>query len=756
MLQAYICSRGHRWEASAPPGEIPDPPTCPICGTEATIESGRASTEIPLDKLPPAPRPLGDSDVVLAETMQPSKEPFGPQRRISEIPGYEILGELGRGGMGVVLKAHQIALDRIVAIKTISAAAQFDPESRSRFRSEAEAVAQLNHPYIAQIHEVDEYNDAPYLVMEFVDGGSLAEQTKEHSPSPTEAARLVERVARAVAFAHQRGVIHRDLKPANVLLTPDGTPKITDFGLAKRLDRDSAQTRTGSVMGTPNYMAPEQAEGRTQTIGPLSDVYGLGAVLYDVLSGRPPFRGDTPVDTVRQVVETEPVRPRLLNPKVPRDLETICLKCLEKNPSQRYVTADSLADDLQRYLAGEPIEARPISATGRAWRWCRRKPWIASLSAASVVLFLIALAASTLGYLSTSAALSNSRAAEAKAKKSEESAKRSYLDALDAVNEFYGLVGGEMLLQTQRDTIPLREQLLRRGVDYYERLLKDPDSYLLRNAAAEPHDDLKLREKVGDSWNTYGRVLFRLDQLDAAADAFEKAAAFREKLARKHPDRQSYQRKLANSHMNAGIVEFAQGNPAETRARFELAQSIREQLVDDENDAKVSGELAMGFYNLGKLSFALGETESARERLLRARDRFQKLHESDSGNAYIRYRLSLCHETLGDLEESISGALSRYVAAQGHLKLLVRDNSGRVEYQVELARVCIKSGELYFQQRRFEQSLQLLRQAEAILQELLDKVPDSQQFADMLAGTRRSIELVQQQSSEGKSDSASR
>jgi serine/threonine protein kinase len=214
------------------------------------------------------------------------------------------------------------------------------------------------------------------------------------------------------------------------MLTADDVPKLTDFGLAKRLDVEHGQTRTGSVMGTPGYMAPEQAEGRTGAIGPLSDVYGLGAVLYDMLVGRPPFRGDTPMKTLQQVIEHDPVAPRLLNPHVPRDLETICLKCLEKDSTKRYQSAGALADELQRFQRGEPIEARPISRVARVWRWCRRKPTIASLAAAAAASLLVALSASTIGYLQTSAALTKSRAAQ-------QESDESFRDALDAVNNLY-------------------------------------------------------------------------------------------------------------------------------------------------------------------------------------------------------------------------------------------------------------------------------------------------------------------------------
>jgi WD40 repeat protein/tetratricopeptide (TPR) repeat protein len=311
------------------------------------------------------------------------------------VPGYDLLLELGRGGMGVVYRAQHLALKRIVALKMILAGAGADDEDLARFRAEAEAVARLQHPNIVQIYEVGQHDGRPYCALEYVDGGSLAEKVA-HTPQPARyAAALVQALARAVHHAHQQGIIHRDLKPANVLLTQQGTPKVTDFGLAKRLDDDSGRTRSGAILGTPSYMAPEQAAGQTKEIGPLADVYALGAILYELLTGRPPFQGATLWETLEQVRHREPVSPRQLNPAVPRDLETVCLKCLQKEPHKRYANAEELADDLRRFLGGEPIRARSVGRLERGWRWCRRNRIVAGLSAALLtVLFVGAVVAS--------------------------------------------------------------------------------------------------------------------------------------------------------------------------------------------------------------------------------------------------------------------------------------------------------------------------------------------------------------------------
>jgi len=331
------------------------------------------------------------------------------------VTGYDILGELGRGGMGVVYKARQSKLNRVVALKMILSGQHAGKDDLFRFRTEAEAVASLQHMNIVQIYEVGEQEGRPYFSLEYITGGSLEDRLDREAPLPAAAAaQLLETLARAVHAAHQRGIIHRDLKPANVLLTSDGVPKITDFGLAKRLDAPG-QTSTGSVMGTPSYMAPEQAEGRTHDIGTPTDIWALGAILYEALTGRPPFLADAPLDTMLLVVRADPVPPARLNHKVPRDLDTICLKCLEKDPKRRYPSALALAEDLHRFLNNEPIVARPIAAWERAFKWAKRRPAAAGmlLVSALALLALIGVGIWYQGHLS--AALAESRRSQKEA-----------------------------------------------------------------------------------------------------------------------------------------------------------------------------------------------------------------------------------------------------------------------------------------------------------------------------------------------------
>ena len=312
----------------------------------------------------------------------PVGPPPPPLTRVGE---YELLQEVGRGGMGAVYKARHVRLNRVVALKMILGGALANPDDLSRFETEASAAAQLQHPGIVGLYEVGAHDLQPYFSMEFISGSNLAQRLQLGTLSSRRAATYLEAVARAVHYAHTRGIVHRDLKPANVLLDDHDNPKVTDFGLAKLMSTDSGQTRTGAVLGTPSYMSPEQASGR-KDVGPASDIYSLGAILYELVTGKPPFRGETALATLTLVSEQEPIPPRLLNPNLDRDLETICLKCLEKDSIRRYSTAEALAEDLRRYLMGEPIAARRLGLIGRTIKWCRRKPgaaaaWMISVSA---------------------------------------------------------------------------------------------------------------------------------------------------------------------------------------------------------------------------------------------------------------------------------------------------------------------------------------------------------------------------------------
>jgi WD40 repeat protein/serine/threonine protein kinase len=418
------------------------------------------------------------------------------------IAGYELLGELGRGGMGIVYKARQTDLNRVVAIKMLLSSSPAAAEQLARFRTEAEALARLQHPNIVQIYEIGEHNGRPYFAMEYVPGPSLGHMLNGVPQPAPAAASFVETLARAVHAVHQCGIIHRDLKPANILLQPDrelmrqgdketgrqpdketkrqdelpgGTTlpsdlpvssrpclavplsdcrlKITDFGLAKDRTSDRALTRTGLAMGTPCYMAPEQAYGDAEKIGPPTDVYALGVILYEMVTGRPPFQGATPLETLQRVISEEALPPRRLRPHLPRDLETICLKCVEKEPPRRYATAWDLAEDLRRFQGGEPVRARPISTIGRMWRWCRRRPVVAALLALSTLLAL-ALLVTAFAY--------NARLAQALAQREQQVIELDVTLGMEELNEGNSLTALLWLTEALRQEKDFQRQRLHR------------------------------------------------------------------------------------------------------------------------------------------------------------------------------------------------------------------------------------------------------------------------------------------------------
>jgi tetratricopeptide (TPR) repeat protein len=479
-----------------------------------------------------------------------------------EVPGYHIDTVLGRGGMGVVYRATQLGLNRPVALKMILSGVHANAAQLDRFRTEARTVAQVRHPNIVQVYEIGEHEGLPYFTLEYCPGGSLDKRLNREPQPPQTAAGLVETLARAMAAAHAAGVIHRDLKPGNVLLDASDTPKIADFGLARELEEEGP-TRTGSVLGTPSYMSPEQAAGETRRVGPLSDQYSLGAILYDLLTGRPPFKGTSMMETLEHVRSREPAPPTHLQPSVPRDLETICLKALRKEPQQRYASCEALAEDLRAFQEGRPISARPTGLGERTWRWARRNPWVAGLSAAVAGLLLVLAVSGT-----AAALVFNHQRNEA-----------------------------EGLAEQRRQALELAEQR--------EQEAKESQQAAEKSARASDESYQLARESlvglVSDVPAALGQAIFaRGAQAQILGLLTESMTRQLNLAATRHlPDRS-----LMNLHLQLGELYLGQGNAAEAGKQFQSGLTIAERL-ESANPAEkdtAQGNLAVFYASLGKLA----------------------------------------------------------------------------------------------------------------------------------------------------------
>ena len=633
MMATVHCPNGHVWcpdefdaEAAAfePTASLP----CPYCGTLCTS----------------ADRPLPPTRLV--EQYSPDRRGEPPQ---TEFPGYEVLGVLGRGGMGVVYKARQIRTDRVVALKVPG---HLDLETRVRFTAEAQAAARLSHPNIVQVYEVGEHQGRPFLALEFVDGGTLAAKLAGTPLAPRAAAALTETLARAVGTAHAHGVVHRDLKPANILLqSPQssvlgpqsdgnqlgtgvwrlGTPKVADFGLARRIDTDTGQTRSGMILGTPDYMAPEQAAGRNKEVGPPADVYALGAILYESLTGRAPFKGIGLLETLEQVRSMDPVPPRRLQPGVPRDLETICLKCLQKDPARRYLTATDLADDLRRFVDGLPVRARPTSRIERWAKRARRNPVAAGLTAA---MFLVLIAA--IGYgVWYHFRLQTQR----------DRALRHFQTSVRSIEELLTTEVADDYLDLEPRAELRRKALLEKALGFYEELLQvEPDdpvlAWLAARGAVRVGDILRLVGRLPDALDAYERAIDRLTPLlsrapegtdptreiaychnfigevhrlrgdPAAADtAYRRALDIQQPLHDANPDHAGYREDLSRTHYNLGIVALRTGRPQDTVTEFDEATRLLDSLPAD--DMIQRRHRARLYVNLAPALRALGRLDEA-------------------------------------------------------------------------------------------------------------------------------------------------
>jgi serine/threonine-protein kinase len=602
-----------------------------------------------------------------------------PGSLLPNIPGYEVLRELGRGGMGVVYQARQLALGRMVALKMILAGAHAGAKELARFRTEAEAVARLQHPNIVQIHEVGEHDGHPYFALEFCPGGSLDRKLQGTTLPPRQAAELVAVLAGAMQAAHDKGIVHRDLKPANVLLLEDGSPKVSDFGLAKKLD-EAGHTATGAVMGTPSYMAPEQAAGRSKAVGPATDVWALGAILYECLTGRPPFKAATALDTLFAVLSQEAVPVRQLQPRVPHDLETICHKCMRKDPHKRYASARDLADDLRRFLGGEPIRARPVPAWERAWKWVRRRPAAAALLAVST----LAAAALVLVGLAYNARLREERdeaerqqrraaASEAQARQEKDQAEANFRLAQRVV----GVYARTLSENEHAPAEAIRQRLLQSTLDFYERFVR------------QRGDDPGLRAAQARAYLGLARIANQRGERESRAlDLYQKARDIFQELLGQDPEEAEYLQDLALVDYYLGRAYRNLGRPAQAGESLNAAQAVQQRLLDgNPQSTECRRRLADTWLELGHLEADKGPTDRAEAAYRKALGVIEELasqrtaaDEDLVGDAYAQ--LAALYAARGQYEQARAAVL-RAVDVK---KKLAQEHPATVHYRSGLAR----------------------------------------------------------------------
>ncbi|MDX1929682.1 MAG: serine/threonine-protein kinase [Pirellulaceae bacterium] len=582
------------------------------------------------------------------------------------IAGYQILDELGRGGMGVVYRALQPALRRQVALKMIAQGVHAGQSELMRFRREAEATAALHHPYIAQVYDVGELDGQPYIAMELIQGRALSEHLLSQPLRFEEAARLLVRLAQAIQHAHASGIVHRDLKPQNILLEsfPDDIresdelrPKIVDFGLAKRIEPSATVTSTGIIVGTPSYMSPEQATGNNALVGPSTDIYALGAILYEALAGRPPFKGVSPIETLTQVRTAEPVRPSVLRPGLPRDLETICLKCLQKSPKDRYLAATDLIEDLDRFLDGRPILARPVGLTRATWKWTKRHPAVAALIG---VIILASASLTTLG-LVYNASLRNALGV---AKTEQARADENFQFAFQAVEQMLERVGFAQLADTP-EMEGIREKLLAEAVEFYSKMLDD-----------QPRADVDSRRQYYNAMTRLGKIQWTLGDKDSALRNLDQAIVAQQSLSAQYPERYDIQHEFAVSHINKGMVTQ---DAADFRHAIDVLQGISEAYPICKR------ELAQAINNLANVTASIAERERLHLRALELRQELLQASPDDSSLLYglgeTQHNLGFLYNTTGRTAESESA----YREALRVFERLVNQHDSVTDYRNALA-----------------------------------------------------------------------
>ena len=655
------------------------------------------------------------------------------------VTGYNLLGELGRGGMGVVYKAHHLKLKRTVALKMILSGLHASDEDMRRFRLEAESVAKLQHPNIVQIYEVSEHEGRPYIALEFADGGTLDGKIAGKPQNADESAELVESLSDAMQLAHENDIIHRDLKPANILLTTEGIPRITDFGLAKRMDDDSKQTKSGALLGTPSYMAPEQAGGKSDSIGPPADIYALGAILYHMLTGRPPFQAASALDTIILVLDEEPVAPRKLNPLLAADLETICLKCLEKDIHRRYQTAAELGHDLNRFLAGEPILARPVTMVERSWKWAKRRPAVAGMISVSATALLILIVGGVWYNSQLEKSLVEAQTAQQNesnqriiAEDAKEIAEVRRVEAMDNLRKARrvvdtSLTGISEIIQYYPGVQRVREGLLKEVAKEYEEF------------ASQQSDDFGIQLECATAYLRLGEIRQALGETELAEMAYQHADNIFKEMDTKFTDHPELDVMSATTKIKLAGLWETRGELVQAKQLLESTSTelgtTRIRYPDRVDVAEIVG---IAMFNLSGLHLSEGNYRVAQESAVSALTFHENALSKNPGNERLQLGLANTLNILGTIEldsGDLQEAFTRFDTGHTILGRLLKQSPDRPDYLQSHATMAILKGVAMRRLGNSQGELMAYKEALAAYRALNKALPDVPQFNEDTALT---------------------